>query len=97
MLAWCTVLFVLGILAILDSQFNYGYLFRTANSFLFMLVSLGLLVRTRYKTKIGLREQMLMDHEKLMEELVSLRALRDSKVSADDKEKSKEPAASKTS
>jgi hypothetical protein len=97
MLAWCTVLFVLGILAILDSQFNYGYLFRTANSFLFMLVSLGLLVRTRYKAKIGLREQMLMNHEKLMEELNTLRAFKDSKVSADDKEKTKEPVAPRTS
>jgi hypothetical protein len=97
MLAWCTVLFVLGILAILDSQFNYGYLFRTANSFLFMLVSLGLLVRTRYKVKTGLREQMLMNHEKLMEELISLRALKDSKVSADNREKTEKPAAPKTS
>jgi hypothetical protein len=59
MLIWSFVLFGLGILAVLDSQFNYGYLFRSANSLLFMLISLGLLVRTRILRKLGYKEQLL--------------------------------------
>lgn len=46
MLLWGVVLLVLGIAAFLDSIYNYGEIFRRVNSFCFMLVSLGLLVRT---------------------------------------------------
>lgn len=53
MLAWCAILFLLGIGAFLDSLFNYGEIFRQVNSVLFMLVSLALLVRTT--TKIRMR------------------------------------------
>ncbi len=53
MLAWCAILFLLGIAAFLDSLFNYGEIFRQVNSVLFMLVSLALLVRTT--TKIRMR------------------------------------------
>jgi len=48
MLWWCTILFVLGVLAFLDSIFNYGEIFRQVNSLLFMLISLGILLRLRY-------------------------------------------------
>jgi len=48
MLWWCTFLFLLGILAFLDSIFNYGEIFRQVNSLLFMLTSLGILLRLRY-------------------------------------------------
>jgi hypothetical protein len=51
MFAWCTILFILGITAFLDSLFNYGDIFRKVNSVLFMLVSLGLLVRTTTKMR----------------------------------------------
>jgi len=51
MLVWCAILFALGILAFLDSIFNYGEIFRQVNSVLFMLTSLGLLVRTTTKIK----------------------------------------------
>jgi len=51
MLIWCAVLFTLGILAFMDSLFNYGEIFRQVNSVLFMLTSLGLLVRTTTKIK----------------------------------------------
>jgi hypothetical protein len=51
MLAWCTILFVLGVLAFLDSLFSYGEIFRRANSLLFMCVSLGLLARTYSKVR----------------------------------------------
>jgi hypothetical protein len=51
MLAWCSILFLLGVVAVLDSTFNYGELLRRVNSLLFMLVSLGLLVRTAIKVR----------------------------------------------
>lgn len=51
MLIWCTVLFVLGIFAFLDSIFNMGEIFRQVNSVLFMLISVGLLIRTTTKMK----------------------------------------------
>ncbi len=52
MLAWCAILFVLGILAFMDTIFNYGEIFRKVNSVFFMLISLGLLVRTSMKMKL---------------------------------------------
>ena len=51
MLIWCAILFTLGVLAFLDSIFNYGEIFRQVNSVLFMLTSLGLLVRTTTKIR----------------------------------------------
>ena len=51
MLGWCAILFTLGVLAFLDSIFNYGEIFRQVNSVLFMLTSLGLLVRTTTKIR----------------------------------------------
>jgi positive regulator of sigma E activity len=73
MLVWCTVLFFLGVAAFLDSTFAFGEIFRTVNSVLFMLVSLGLLVRISMKKRLReietLRdrvielEQLLRAHE----------------------------------
>ena len=51
MLIWCAILFGLGILAFMDSIFNYGEIFRQVNSVLFLLTSLGLLVRTTTKIR----------------------------------------------
>jgi hypothetical protein len=51
MFTWVAVLFGLGILAFLDSILNMGDIFRTVNSIVFMLLSLGLLVRTTTKAK----------------------------------------------
>ena len=51
MLTWCAILFALGVLAFLDSLFNYGNIFRQVNAVMFMLLSLGLLVRTTTKMK----------------------------------------------
>lgn len=56
MFVWCTLLFVLGIAAFLDSIFNMGDIFRQVNSVLFMLISLGLMVRTTTKMKEKKRE-----------------------------------------
>ena len=51
MFIWCGVLFFLGIMAFVDSMFNMGEVFRKVNSVLFMLISLGLLIRTTTKIK----------------------------------------------
>ena len=51
MFIWCAILFVLGIAAFVDSIFNMGEIFRTANSVLFLLISLALLIRTTTKMK----------------------------------------------
>ena len=57
MLIWCSVLLFLGIAAFLDSIFTFGEIFTKVNSVLFMLVSLGLLVRTSTKMRMGQREE----------------------------------------
>ncbi len=59
MLIWCMILFGLGVLAFLDTIFNYGEIFRRVNSILFMLLSLGLLVRTKMLIKFGKLEALL--------------------------------------
>lgn len=51
MLLWSALLFVLGVLAFIDSVFNMGEIFRQVNSVFFMLVSLALLIRTTTKAK----------------------------------------------
>lgn len=51
MYVWCAILFCLGIAAFIDTIFNMGDIFRTVNSILFMLISMGLLVRTTAKRK----------------------------------------------
>lgn len=51
MIFWSTVLFILGVLAFLDSLFNYGEIFRQVNTFMFMLISLGVLIRLRAERK----------------------------------------------
>ena len=65
MLIWCVVLLFLGIAAFLDSIFTFGDIFRRINSVMFMLVSLGLLIRTSTKIRLGRRE----GYEKRIEEL----------------------------
>jgi hypothetical protein len=69
MLSWCIILFGLGVLAFLDTIFNYGEIFRRVNSVVFMLVSLGLLVRVsvmeKAKEKEKLQERNLQLEEKV--------------------------------
>jgi hypothetical protein len=77
MLTWCALLFGLGIAAFLDTIYNYGNIFRQVNSALFMLISLGLLVRTTTKMKQRITESYLERIEKLENELRAL--LRDKK------------------
>lgn len=73
MLVWSLVLFGLGIMAVLDSQFNYGYLFRSANSFLFMLISLGLLIRTRVLVRLGFKEHLMNTNRVLNEQIEEIK------------------------
>ncbi|HHI03679.1 MAG: hypothetical protein DRP51_04475 [Candidatus Zixiibacteriota bacterium] len=71
MFIWCTIMFLLGIAAFLDSIFNYGEIFRQINSVLFMLISLALLIRTTTKMK----ERKIERYEKSIENLeIQLRA-----------------------
>ena len=72
MLVWSSVLLLLGIAAFLDSLFAFGEIFRTVNSILFMLVSLGLLVRTSAKIKSAKREGMLYRIKQLEEQVEQL-------------------------
>ncbi len=69
MLTWCALLFILGIAAFMDSIYNYGNIFRQINSVLFMLTSLGLLVRTTTKMKLRTIENQIKRIEQLEKEL----------------------------
>jgi hypothetical protein len=73
MLAWCAIMFGLGILAFLDSMFNYGDIFRRINSVIFMLVALGLLVRTSMKMKMRSFE-LLVERVKQLEAILGPQA-----------------------
>ncbi|MDH4222771.1 MAG: hypothetical protein OEV55_04430 [candidate division Zixibacteria bacterium] len=55
MVFWSTSLFILGVMAFMDSLFNYGEIFRQVNTFMFMLISLGLLIRLRWERKNSLQ------------------------------------------
>lgn len=63
MLYWCLTLFALGIMAFLDTFFNYGEIFQRVNSVLFMLISLGLLIRTRMMIKTGKLEKLTEENK----------------------------------
>jgi len=72
MLVWCGVLFFLGIAAFTDSLFTFGEIFRRVNSVLFMLVSLGLLIRVSTKKRMRVIEgyvERIAVLEKRLEEL----------------------------
>jgi cytochrome c oxidase subunit IV len=72
MLAWCAILFVLGILAFMDTIFNYGEIFRKVNSVVFMLISLGLLVRTSMKMRVRRIERLVSRVAELEEHVAQL-------------------------
>ena len=73
MLVWCAILFVLGIMAFMDSLYNYGEIFRQVNSVVFMLVSLGLLIRTTTKMRLKTMEHYAARIQALEEELYAAR------------------------
>lgn len=59
MVAWCLILFALGVGALLDSIFNYGNIYRQVSSVLFMLVALGLIVRCSLLSRLKTRENTI--------------------------------------
>ena len=89
MLAWCTILFLLGILAFMDTIFNYGEIFRRVNSVVFMLVSLGLLVRTSMKMRIKRIEGLIARVEELEGQLAQIKASQPQISKSKEKEKEK--------
>ena len=76
MLWWCAFLFLLGILAFMDTIFNYGEIFRRINSVIFMLTSLGLLMRVSMKTKIRTVEGYIQKIQQLEQQLVELKNIK---------------------
>jgi hypothetical protein len=50
---------LLGLSAFLDGLFNYGDIFRQINSVFFMLISLGLLIRTTTKVRARIFERQV--------------------------------------
>lgn len=72
MLIWCCVLLFLGVTAFLDNIFTQNEIFRTINSVLFMLVSLGLLVRISTKKRIGQTESYLKRIDELEQQIKNL-------------------------
>ena len=83
MFIWGVVLLALGTLAMLDAQYNYGYIFRSSNATLFMLTSLGVLIRTRILSQRGEKEHLREENQKLttrVHELETQLAKSDTKV-----------------
>lgn len=72
MLIWSFVLFCLGVLAVLDAQFNYGQIFRSANSIMYMLLSLGVLIRAKLMRTRGYREQLVRKNIELEDKVKEL-------------------------
>lgn len=89
MFIWGLVLFCLGVLALLDSQLNYGYLFRTTNSMMFLLVSLGVLIRTRVLNSLGYKERLIEYNSELK---ARVNQLKNSQVPAEKGEPKREMA-----
>ena len=86
MFVWCTLLFMLGILAFLDSTFTFGEIFRKVNSVLFMLVSLGLLIRTSMKMRLREMETL---RERIAQLEMEVRILSEGKLIISNNEKAR--------
>ena len=63
----------MGILSFMDTMFNYGEYFRRVNSVVFLLISLGLLVRISLKIKLRRFEGLVAKVEQLESELARFR------------------------
>ena len=72
MLVWVGVLFGLGVAAFVDSLYNFGDIFRQINSVIYLLVSVGLLVRTTTLKKRGRLENYRGRVEKLERDIKTL-------------------------
>ena len=74
MVVWCLVLFGLGAVAFLDTQYNYGLIFRQVNAVMFMIISLALLYRITVKARIGARESLLTKLKNAQQEIDALKS-----------------------
>ncbi len=74
MVLWSIVLIFLGIAAFLDSFYNYGEIFRRVNSTLFLLVSLGLLVRVSQLRKEAKKAELQKKNEQEEKEKVEFQS-----------------------
>ena len=72
MFIWVTLLFMLGIAAFFDTLYNLGEIFSQVNSILFLLIAVGLLVRTTTQIKRGRIENFQSRVEKLERDIKSL-------------------------
>ena len=72
MLIWCAILLLFGILTYLDNFFMQGEIFRGLHPLLFILISLGLLIRTSIKQKEGQIECYVERIRRLEEKVQSL-------------------------
>jgi hypothetical protein len=72
MLIWCIVLLLLGLLTYLDNRFAQGEFFRGLHPLLFVLVALGLLIRTSIKQKEGQIERYVERIKRLEEKVQDL-------------------------
>jgi hypothetical protein len=75
MIYWCIALFVMGVMSFLDNIVSYGEVFRWINSVLFMLVSLGILIRTRMMVKTGKIERLIEEVDYYKQEIIRLNRL----------------------
>jgi len=72
MVIWICVLFFLGVAALIDTVYNFGEVFRQVNAVFFLLLSVGLLVRTLALRKRGRLENYRARVEKLEREIKSM-------------------------
>ena len=75
MLYWCIALFIMGVMSFLDNILSYGEVFRWINSALFMLVSLGILIRTKMMVKVGRIERLIEEVDYYKQEITRLNQL----------------------
>ncbi len=80
MLWWCAFLFILGVLAFLDTIFNYGEIFRRINSVIFMMTALGLLMRVSMKMKIRQVEGYIEKISRLENEINQIKSTQESSI-----------------
>jgi hypothetical protein len=72
MLIWCIILLLLGFLTYLDNFLMQGEIFRGLHPLLFILVALGLLIRTSIKQKEGQIERYVERIKRLEEKVQDL-------------------------
>ena len=62
----------MGVMSFLDNIISYGEVFRWINSALFMMVSLGILIRTKMMVKTGRIERLIEEVEYYKQEITRL-------------------------